>query len=135
MIDKSKVKKMWVWNAPEGNPKDTKRYVTDICKNGCIAVKEFCEEIFLKNEVYVTEIWNNCEPIKEPTLDDLPEGWEDAWYRVKGETQERRIMAIDKKYNRVRFNIDFSISLFDLKSDWQILVNGEWHDCSEYLGG
>ena len=137
MIDKSKVKKMLVWDS--GRTEGQKLYVIDICDDGCVAVRSDCEEDFLVNKTYETITWDHCKPIKEPTLNDLPEGWEDAWYRRKTERKERRIVGINPTKNLLFISVfgavcPLLVCLDDLREDWQIKIDKQWHDCSEYLG-
>ncbi len=65
MIDKSQIKKMWVWNEDIPNPKTHKAYVLFKDDTGYCAVDTWLEEYFEKGEDFGTIYWKHAEKIQE----------------------------------------------------------------------
>ena len=136
MIDKGKIKKMWVWDKDESKTKRRPRYVVIKTNSGCWAINQKDEIVFergYRDEEITLTFYDNCEPIKEPSLNDLPDGWTDAWYRKKDKDIQEKILYISGE-DSIALSYYGIVTISALRKYWQILINGEWHDCSEYLG-
>ena len=123
MLDRSKIKKMWVWNDDQD---EVDRYVIDIFSDGsCLAVPKFDEYMFENGGKYVTLNYLHYKEITEDKYrpfkaEEITEKFFDYLFRKKGSTFITKIIGIRHIDNNCIYINNNWISVFDLYGKWEM---------------
>lgn len=135
MLDRSKCKKMLVWDNQEDIKESdaVERIVIDTCEDGsCICVDEIDTSRFTKGLHYNTTTWDNYKPIPEPsyrpfeTLEEFMP-YSGNWFRLTEGWHVRKVVSLD-------FNCSYPIMFTkgemettkSLCDSYEMLHNNEW---------